>query len=80
MRQNKQERLEKVLAGRDKFENKHREGGSTNIEQKRAKNFLMTKYSYEARSKGKGKGGLTKKRKDSRKQLTHDAKKRRRKI
>uniref|UniRef100_A0A7S2YIE9 Protein SDA1 n=1 Tax=Entomoneis paludosa TaxID=265537 RepID=A0A7S2YIE9_9STRA len=79
-RQNKAERLEKALAGREKFEAKQRDGGSTNIEKKRAKNFLMTKYSREARIKGNGKGGLSKKRKDVKKQLTHEAKKRRRKV
>ena len=78
-RQNKAERLERTLAGRAKFEAKGRDGGATNVEKKRTKNFLMSKYSSDARTKGKGKGGLSKKR-AARKQLTHDAKKRRRKL
>eukprot|EP00977_Amphora_coffeiformis_P001272 scaffold261_cov170-Amphora_coffeaeformis.AAC.20 len=79
-RQNKAEKLESILAGRSKFETKRREGGSTNIEKKRTKNFVMAKYSAEARSKGTGKGSLSKKRKHIKKQLTHEAKKRRRKV
>ena len=77
-RQTKAERLEKTLAGRSKFEAKQREGGSTNVEKKRRKNFLMSKHSADTRTKGKGKGGLGKKR--VKKQLTHEAKKRRRKL
>lgn len=79
-RQSKAEKLESILAGRSKFEAKRRDGGSTNVEKKRTKNFLMTKYSAEARSKGKGKGSLSNKRKHIKKQLTHEAKKRRRKV
>ncbi|KAL7557979.1 hypothetical protein ACA910_021107 [Epithemia clementina (nom. ined.)] len=77
-RQTKAERLEKTLAGRKKFEAKEREGGSTNVEKKRRKNFLMSKYSADARTKVNSKGGLSKKR--VKKQLTHEAKKRRRKL
>merc|ERR1712226_373056 len=66
-RQDKMMRLEKAIAGREQFEAKGREGGSTNIEKKRKKNFLMTKYSHENRSKGKGKGSLSKKAKGSKK-------------
>jgi protein SDA1 len=77
-RQNKAEKLESILAGRSKFETKRRDGGSTNVEKKRQKNFLMTKYSFETRKKGKGKGSLSKKRPINT-QMNHDAKKRRRK-
>lgn len=79
-RQSKAEKLESILAGRSKFEAKRREGGATNVEKKRTKNFLMSKYSAEARAKGTGKGSLSKKRKQVKKQLTHEAKKRRRKL
>merc|ERR1712070_609888 len=58
-RQSKAEKLQKVLAGREKFETKGRAGGSTNTEKQRRKNFLMTKSSKSARSKGRGKGGLS---------------------
>jgi protein SDA1 len=76
-RQSKAEKLEKVLAGRTTFEAKKREGGSTNIEKNRRKNFLMTKFSKSARKKGKGKGTAPKKRLLT---GTHEAKKRRRKL
>jgi protein SDA1 len=76
-RQSKAEKLEKVLAGRSTFEAKKREGGSTNIEKTRRKNFLMTKFSKLARKKGKGKGTAPKKRLLT---GTHEAKKRRRKL
>ena len=79
-RQNKAEKLESILSGRSKFEAKRREGGSTNVEKKRTKNFVMAKYSAEARTKGTGKGSLSTKRKHIKKQLTHEAKKRRRKV
>jgi protein SDA1 len=76
-RQSKAEKLEKVLAGRTSFEAKKREGGSTNVEKNRRKNFLMTKFSKSARKKGKGKGTAPKKRTLA---GTHEAKKRRRKL
>lgn len=79
-RQSKAEKLESIIAGRSKFEAKRRDGGSTNVEKKRRKNFLMAKHSSEARTKGTGKGSLSKKRKQVKKQLTHEAKKRRRKL
>lgn len=50
-RANKIERLEKIVAGRSKFEHNTREGGSTNTEKKRKKNFLMTKFSFANRTK-----------------------------
>ncbi|GAX23899.1 protein SDA1 [Fistulifera solaris] len=82
-RQSKAERLEKVIAGRTKFEAKQREGGSTNEEKKRKKNFTMSKFSFEARSKGRGKKGLNQNNqggmKRGKKQIGHEAKKRRRK-
>lgn len=79
-RQSKAERLEKIIAGRTKFEAKQREGGSTNEEKKRKKNFTMSKFSYEARSKGRGKKGLNQiNPKRGKKQIGHEAKKRRRK-
>jgi len=79
-RQTKAERLQKVLAGRDKFETKQRAGGSTNTEKERRKNFLMTKASRSTRSKGRGKGGLSLKRGNGKTQMGHEAKKRRRKM
>jgi protein SDA1 len=78
-RQSRAEKLEKIVAGRTKFAAKGREGGSTNVEKKRAKNFLMSKHSRLARSKSAGKG-IIGKRKAPKKQLSHDAKKRRRKV
>ena len=50
-RASKIERLEKIVAGREKFEHKKREGGSTNTEKKRKKLFVMTKFSTHARMK-----------------------------
>ena len=83
-RQSKAEKLEKVLAGREKFESKARAGGSTNTEKERRKNFLMSKSSRGARSKGRGKGGLSEKRGHGghagKTQMGHEAKKRRRKL
>jgi protein SDA1 len=76
-RQTKAEKLEKIIAGREKFETKDRRGGSTNIEKKRKKNFVMSKFSFETRSKSKGKSGI--KKRDG-PVLKHDAKKRRRKV
>lgn len=55
----KAEKLQKILSGREKFETKLRAGGSTNTEKERKKNFLMTKSSKRARTKGRGKGGLS---------------------
>ncbi len=50
-RASKIERLEKILQGRESFEHKQRDGGSTNTEKKRKKNFLMTKFSFANREK-----------------------------
>ena len=79
-RQSKAEKLEKIVAGRHKFEAKARAGGSTNVEKARKKNFLMSKMSWATRSKGKGKE--TARKANKRKQIagTHEAKKRRRKL
>ena len=81
-RQSRAMKLEKVLAGRTKFETKQRAGGSTNIEKKRAKNFIMSKFSQDARSKGRGKSHSQSKKRDRPKTQkgTHEAKKRRRKV
>lgn len=79
-RQSKAERLTKVLSGREKFESKSREGGSTNIEKKRKKNFLMSKFSREARTKGRGKRMCQEKKNGKGGNLTHENKKRRRKF
>ena len=81
-RQTKADKLEKILAGRTKFETKQRAGGSTNIEKKRKKNFLMSKFSQEARTKGRGKNHSQKKKRDITTTTagTHEAKKRRRKL
>jgi protein SDA1 len=79
-RQSKAEKLEKIVAGRQKFEAKSREGGSTNEEKRRKKNFLMSKMSWSTRMKGKSKE--TARKANKRKQIagTHEAKKRRRKL
>jgi protein SDA1 len=79
-RQSKAEKLQKVLAGREAFESKRRTGGSTNTEKQRRKNFMMIKSSHVARSKGREKGGLNRKRGHGGKkpQMSHEAKKRRR--
>jgi protein SDA1 len=77
-RQSKAEKLQKILAGRTKFESKQREGGATNEEKKRKKNFLMSKSSRDARGKTRVKGGLGKKQVE--KQTGHVAKKRRRRL
>ena len=82
-RKSKAERLQKVLAGREKFEANDRAGGSTNTEKERKKNFLMSKSSKRARSKGRGKGGLAQKRGRGgmgKTQMYQEAKKRRRKL
>lgn len=50
-RMNKEERLKKVLAGRSKFEQKTRAGGTTDSEKKRNKSFVMTKFSSHTRMK-----------------------------
>jgi protein SDA1 len=82
-RANKMERLEKIVAGRDSFEHKMRDGGSTNTEKKRQKNFLMTKFSTLNRTKQSSKEtarrGTLKKTKRNR-QNKHENKKRRRKL
>mmetsp|Transcript_19617 Transcript_19617/g.40691 ORF Transcript_19617/g.40691 Transcript_19617/m.40691 type:complete len:849 (+) Transcript_19617:51-2597(+) len=48
-RLNKMERLQSIKDGREKFESKSRNGGSTNTEKKRKKNFLMQRQSWEMR-------------------------------
>ena len=81
-RMSKAERLEKIIQGRAAFETKSRDGGSTNEEKKRKKNFLMTKFSMGTRTKMGGKQtfrDLTK-RKHKAGQIGHLAKKRRRKM
>eukprot|EP00534_Pseudo-nitzschia_fraudulenta_P012785 CAMPEP_0201208894 /NCGR_PEP_ID=MMETSP0851-20130426/177301_1 /ASSEMBLY_ACC=CAM_ASM_000631 /TAXON_ID=183588 /ORGANISM="Pseudo-nitzschia fraudulenta, Strain WWA7" /LENGTH=714 /DNA_ID=CAMNT_0047497499 /DNA_START=34 /DNA_END=2178 /DNA_ORIENTATION=- len=81
-RKSKAEKLQKVLEGRQKFESNDRAGGSTNTEKERKKNFLMSKSSKRARSKGRGKGGLAEKRGRGgmgKTQMYQEAKKRRRK-
>ena len=81
-RKSKAEKLKKVLEGREKFESNDRAGGSTNTEKERKKNFLMTKSSKRARSKGRGKGQLAEKRGHGgmgKTQKYQEAKKRRRK-
>ena len=75
-RQSKAERLESILAGREKFESKARAGGSTNTENKRKKNFQMSKYSFSARNKRSGKTNL---KQSSKEDKWFDEKKRRRK-
>jgi len=77
-RQSKAEKLEKIIAGRTLFETKQRDGGATNNEKKRTKNFMMSKYSRDNRKKGSGKTALNSKR--TSKAYGHDARKRRRKM
>ena len=79
-RQSKTEKLEKIMAGREKFQHKARAGGSTNEEKKRKKNFLMQKFSYEMRGKKnlKATAVLAKRKKVNR--GSHENKKRRRKL
>jgi protein SDA1 len=81
-RQSKAEKLEKIMAGREKFQHKSRAGGSTNEEKKRKKNFLMQKFSYEMRGRKnlKASAVLAKKKSKAKVQGTHEAKKRRRKL
>jgi protein SDA1 len=81
-RQSRAEKLEKVLAGRSAFEAKGRAGGSTNVEKKRKKNFVMSKFSMDARRKGRGKSHSQCKKRDLPKSQkgTHEARKRRRKV
>ena len=78
-RQSKAERLAKIIEGRTEFEAKKREGGSTNLEKKRTKNFQMSKFSRDTREKMGGKGSVTK-RGQLKKQTGHEARKRRRKF
>jgi protein SDA1 len=83
-RANKIERLEKIVAGREKFEHKKREGGSTNSEKKRKKLFVMTKFSAHARSKKNDKETARQARRNSNKRKfkenKFESKKRRRKF
>ena len=81
-RANKLERLQKILSGREKFEHKQRDGGSTNTEKTRKKNFVMSKFSFANREKQGSKetarrGTLKKTKKGV--QDNHSNKKRRRK-
>jgi len=84
-RQSKAEKLQKIIAGRNEFETNQRAGGSTNVEKRRKKNFVMAKFSSAARHKGStfGKGTITArtdlKRGPQKTQMGHMAKKRRRK-
>ena len=81
-RKSKAEKLKKVLEGREKFESNDRAGGSTNTEKERKKNFLMSKSSKRARTKGRGKGALSEARGHGgmgKTQKYQEAKKRRRK-
>jgi len=83
-RANKIERLEKIVAGRDQFEHKQREGGSTNTEKTRKKHFLMSKFSHANRekqgSKETARRGTLKKMKKHVQMNTHESKKRRRRM
>jgi len=77
-RMTKIEKLEKIVAGRTKFEFKERDGGSTNTEKKRKKNFVMTKYSQNNREK-QGSKETARQATMRSSQKKHDKKKRRRK-
>jgi len=76
----KAEKLEKIVAGREKFESKSRDGGSTNIEKKRKKNFQMTKYAFASRQKRSEKDSVRQLRKGKSLKHDRDSKKRRRKL
>ena len=82
-RSSKMDKLEKIIAGREAFEHKIRDGGSTNTEKKRKKSFLMTKFSnanrHKQSSKETARRGTLKKSKKV-KQMKHENKKRRRKL
>lgn len=83
-RASKIEKLEKIVAGRDKFEHKQRDGGSTNTEKTRRKNFLMTKFSFANRekqgSKETARRGTLQKKKKRHVNDKHESKKRRRRL
>jgi protein SDA1 len=79
-RHSKAERLAKVVAGREQFESQARSGGSTNVEKKRKKNFTMSKFSFETRTKGRGKKMLEDKRTGKGGNMSHENRKRRRKF
>jgi len=78
-RMNKAQRIQKIMAGREKFQSKTRAGGTTNTEKTRKKSFVMTKFSYNARSKIGQKETSKGSRKKKIMKGSHDAKKRRRK-
>lgn len=78
-RQSKAERLESILAGRSAFESKQRAGGTTDTEKKRTKNFVMSKFSFDSRSKRNGKSARQEK-KTHFIEGTRESKKRRRKV
>ena len=78
-RQSKAERLESILTGRASFESKQRAGGTTDTEKKRTKNFVMSKFSFENRSKRNGKSARHEK-KSSFIEGSRESKKRRRKV
>jgi len=50
---NRMDRLQSIMEGRSKFEQKKREGGSTNTEKLRKKTFAMVKNSQKNRAKGR---------------------------
>ena len=79
-RQSKAEKLEKIVAGREKFQHNQRAGGSTNEEKKRKKNFVMQKFSHEMRERKNMKPTAIHAKRKTIKGLTHEAKKRRRKL
>ena len=76
------EKLEKIIEGRQKWEAKERPGGSTNIEKKRKKSFVMSKFSYGTRKKVGEKNTAKHGRAKDNMKLKHDraASKRRRKF
>jgi len=78
-RMSKIEKLEKIVAGRQKFEFKSRDGGSTNTEKTRNKAFVMTKYSQSSREK-QGRKITAKHAQRSKPQSDQQKKKRRRKM
>ena len=79
-RANKIERIEKIVAGRSKFELNAREGGSTKFEKKRKKNFLMTKFSVANRTKKSSKETATRGTLKKKSNMPRKKRKRRRKL
>ena len=79
-RLSKIEKLEKVLAGREKFTRKVRDGGSTNTVKQRKKLFVMQKFSMAMRKKKNSKDVLSEAKNHKTVKGSHASKKCRRKV